>query len=650
MASALVGDHAHSMNPAFVLHCAHKKLVDPHLHVIITAIKSARRFLFNCGPDIKGKFLDIASTPSRLVGQSRGPASALREYILRLGWVISKTGDIQVGAFHTINLMQDPLKRIAHFAMMSWQETLITLHSSRFKIYGMLPFSRVDTLQTLNSFADGEKVLLIREIAGAFQTKTQQNKWDCTTDDVCPWCGKEKDTRTHRTLFCSEFVDARKPHQNIVQYLIQQESSLPEFPVFHQYQHAEFLQRLHFAFPEAIISPMILDIIRNMPNKPFVCTDGSCLHQNMISVRYAAYAIVVDWAQSDTQREFEANKFLHTGEIPQTLEVIAKARVTGEQNIARAELVALVLCFENTNNFTLYTDSAYVISCVNKIQQQLPLNKWLDSSDFDLMHRLQKTFQCNNEVKKIKAHTNIKDIPDAISRYHALGNQLANDQAIHTCKTMDQPTVLELQQCFTETMQKKAELTELYRLILDLQVARAQREPYLQSQNDVDVVEQGNSQHTLWNALENWHVRSEWLFPNCNCDALKYSAYGFSFSTAIVEFFSKCQWPMNEQGPNNLTMGMAWTEVLLGIALIFGGCPPVRRWVDNEEILVQPHDHQEAKSLGITLSELTAQTVWYVKHTAALVDKDIYPKEVQQGKVSSLYLMGNPIWTTGFRF
>ena len=117
-----------------------------------------------------------------------------------------------------------------------------------------------------------------------------------------------------------------------------------------------------------------------------------------------------------------------------------------------------------------------------------------------------------------------------------------------------------------------------------------------------------------------------------------------------MDFLSKCQWPKDEQGPNNLTMGLAWTEVLLGIALIFGGWPPVRRWVDNIEILVQPRTHQEAKSLGITSSELTAQTVWYVKHTAALIDKHIYPMDIQQGKVPSLYLMGNRIWTTGFRF
>ena len=120
----------------------------------------------------------------------------------------------------------------------------------------------------------------------------------------------------------------------------------------------------------------------------------------MISVRYAAYAIVVDWAQSDLQREFEANKFLHTGEMPQTLQVIATARVTGEQNIARAELFALVLCFEYINNFTLFTDSAYVISCVKKIQRQLPFTKWLDTADFDLMLRLEKTFHVNNEVQR----------------------------------------------------------------------------------------------------------------------------------------------------------------------------------------------------------------------------------------------------------
>ena len=117
------------------------------------------------------------------------------------------------------------------------------------------------------------------------------------------------------------------------------------------------MQSFCFAFPEAIISPSILDII-SITCQAIVYTDGSCLHPNMISVRYAAYAIVVDWAQSDLQREFEANKFLHTGEMPQTLQVIATARVTGEQNIARAELFALVMCFEYINNFTLFTDSA----------------------------------------------------------------------------------------------------------------------------------------------------------------------------------------------------------------------------------------------------------------------------------------------------
>ncbi len=650
VASAIIGDYSHSMNPAFALHCAHRKLVDPHLHVILLAIKSARRFLMSCDLQTKEKFLAIASTPSRLVGQSRGPASAIREYILRLGWVISRNGDIQVGAFHSINLVQAPMKRIAHFAVMSWQETLVTLHSSRFKLYGLLPFSRIDTIQTLHSFNENEKVLLIREIAGAFQTKAQQNKWDVTTQDICPWCGVEKDTRTHRILFCSKFEDIRKKHQSIVQTMIQQESSLPEFPVLHQYQHAEFLTRLHFAFPEAIISSQIIDVICSLSNKPYIYTDGSCLHQNVISARYAAYAIVVDWAQSDLQRENEANRYLETGEIPQTLQVIATARVTGEQNIARAEFYAILLCFEHLRNFTLFTDSTYAASCVKKIEQNIPYTKWIDTADFDLMMRLKNAFQQNCEVKKIKAHTNILEITDPISRYHALGNKLANDQAILTCKTMDPAAVHELQQCFLETMQKKSELKELYRLILDLQVARSLRQQSLQSQDDGEDMEQGNSKHTLWNAMETWHVCSEWHFPTtCSTDALKSSAYGFSFSMAIVDFFSKCQWPLDEQGPNNLTMGWSWTEVILGIVLTFGGWPPVRRSVDNNEILIQPRSHLEAKSLGITLSEVTAQTVWYVKHTAALLDKDIYPNDIQHGKVSSLYLMGNPIWTTGFR-
>ncbi len=651
VANALVGDFSRSMNPAFVLHCAHRKLVDPHMQVILLAIKSARRYLHSCDEDSKRNFLEIAATPSRLVGQSRGPASALREYILRLGWVIAKNGDIQVGAFQKVNLFIDPLKRIAHFAMMSWQENLVVLHSSRYKIYGTLPFSRIDTIQALSTFADHEKILLIREIAGAFQTKVQQNKWDVTTQDICTWCEQEKDTRKHRILFCSKFNDVRIPHKKIVQQLIEDESLLPDFPIHQQYQHAEFITKLHFAFPEAIFSNRILDVLNNLPNKFCVYTDGSCMHQNQISVRYAAYAIVVDWAQDDQQREYEANLFLKTGILPKTLQVIAKARVTGEQNIARAELYAIVLCFESLSNFTLFSDSAYAISCFEKIQQQQPSSKWLDASDFDLMCRLQKVFKNENDVQKIKAHTDICKISNPVSRYHALGNKLANDEAIQTCKTMEPTVVQELQQCYTDAVRKKAELIDIYRLVLDLQAARAQRQQYLQTNDEADNDAPVGSQHTLWHALESWHVCSEWQFPIAyNGEALKFSAYGFSFADAVVAFFKQCQWPNDEIGPQGcLTMGWAWTEVLLGIAMTFGGWPPVRRIINDSETFIQPWNHQEAQSLGITLAELTAQTVWYVKHVAALVDKDIFPKEIQQGKVSSLYLMGNPIWTTGFR-
>ena len=58
------------------------------------------------------------------------------------------------------------------------------------------------------------------------------------------------------------------------------------------------------------------------------------------------------------------------------------------------------------------------------------------------------------KFKKNKAHTNINDHAD-ISRYHALGTKLANDQAIHTRKPMDSPTVSEFQQCFQKRCSKK---------------------------------------------------------------------------------------------------------------------------------------------------------------------------------------------------
>lgn len=86
VAHSPIGESAHSMSPAILMHCAHAKLLDPGLFVILQSLKSARRFLLQANEQNRQHFLYLVSRPCEHVGYAKGPASALREYLLRLGW------------------------------------------------------------------------------------------------------------------------------------------------------------------------------------------------------------------------------------------------------------------------------------------------------------------------------------------------------------------------------------------------------------------------------------------------------------------------------------------------------------------------------------------------------------------------------------
>ena len=108
IAYALLGEKSHSMNSAIFLNCATIQHVDPHMYVLWRSIKAAQQFLQRCSPEVQRAYLAMLPKPSRVPGQSHGPASALREYLCRLSLTCSPTGDIQVTAFRSCNLVTTP--------------------------------------------------------------------------------------------------------------------------------------------------------------------------------------------------------------------------------------------------------------------------------------------------------------------------------------------------------------------------------------------------------------------------------------------------------------------------------------------------------------------------------------------------------------
>ena len=107
LVTALIGESNRSMNPALYLNLADEKLLDPHVVVILKAVKEARRFLWQAEQHDKESFLHIASCPGKHQGKSNGPASALREYLSRIGWQLDRFGKFVGACENDLHLLQD---------------------------------------------------------------------------------------------------------------------------------------------------------------------------------------------------------------------------------------------------------------------------------------------------------------------------------------------------------------------------------------------------------------------------------------------------------------------------------------------------------------------------------------------------------------
>ena len=75
---------------------------------------------------------------------------------------------------------------------------------------------------------------------------------------------------------------------------------------------------------------------------------------------------------------------------------------------------------------------------------------------------------------------------------------------------------------------------------------------------------------------------------------------------------------------------------------------PVRRSTGNDEQWVVFHTTAEAVAQDSNLAGQRINTWKLVQHIQSLTPQRLWPYEVGQGKVSSLYLLGSTSFTTGF--
>ena len=609
---ALVGEHVQTLSSAIFIQCVDLRDLDPCFKVILNAVKQARRFLRKSTADEKSLFLQIASSPGNFQGLTQGPASALREYLQRLGLQCSPTGDIMMTAMRHCNLMTTSFRDLRKYLRMNWQCQILMHHTQRPKLYNLTPINPDATHRLLRKYKPKQQLLLLREIAGGFQTQQQQSNWN-DADGICNFCHSHPDTKIHRTFDCIVFQEIRQPFTDMLDELREMNEDIVELPVIHVHPHYEFHDALLHSMPQPKLDVDLISKLRTLGMRcPTFYTDGSCKYPTSPGTSYSAFAIVCDVCCTDEQRKDFACTYRYTEQFPNALQVVAIGRTQGHQAIHRAELQALLVLFEQLDMFEAYTDSATAIACIDACRRAADLEELADHDDFDLLQRFFLTVSREKKVHKIKAHQKLVDISDDLLLFRALGNHMADQSANKACVELLPEVVAQLEEFHADFCQQQTILKQFFDLNLQLQTARAQ---VTQQDGDIQYDNSGNKQDLFCN----WTISSPWTFPNdIGDDEVLHTAWSLQWSVAILNWMENCSWPLE---PTEGDPGLSWVELALSLVLSNQMWLPVKRLRAGQELILQPITADETESLQLTLAEQATVAYSMVTQIMGLVVK-----------------------------
>ena len=506
-------------NSAITLACT-PGLIDPMLYVILTAIRSARHYLLQVDQAGANKFLKIASRATGLAHSCRGPASCLKYFLLKLGWTISPSGDLHVGAFLSLNIMQHSFQQIARKAQQSWNEHLLLFFSYRKSISTLLPISSVDTKQILRKFSSKQCHCLMREIAAAFQTRLQQSKWDSNVDSSCVYCGAE-DTRWHRVFECPAFTDIRENFQETIAFYLERDTSIHELPVIHIPRDHAFVEQMFYAHPEINFDETAVTKINALAQQLAdhgqylnMYTDGSCIGQESPTTRFSAYSVVADLCKTDCERKQHALTFQQTAVIPSVFLNLAAARVTGDQGIHRAEKYAILAIADNFNFVTVHIDSQVALNLAFAAQKaQTPYDLEGDD-DFDIAIRLWLVLRDKSiNFVKVKAHQDVSQTQDLLTVFFQLGNQMADNLATLACKSHIPALASQYQQMHSAHQKEKEHLHNWYQMLLAFSEKRLQLDKNNQLDHDTNRVTINKTRCDYLDLFSRWTISRQWKPP-----------------------------------------------------------------------------------------------------------------------------------------
>eukprot|EP00438_Fugacium_kawagutii_P023361 Skav208164 [mRNA] locus=scaffold1044:64123:65856:- [translate_table: standard] len=485
----------------------------------------------------------------------------------------------------------------------------------------MLPIDGIGTTRLLPEFTGAQRLVLLREICGGFQTSEQKAKWDHTVSSNCPWCHASVDDRPHRVFHCAAFDSVREQFAPLLHELEEDFFHLAALPTLRVTGNRYLFQQLLQSFPAPTLQSSVQDQLLGLyvnVQVPFY-TDGSCAFPSQPVIRFASYGVVADLAVTDDRRKDEANRFLVTNKLPDTLVPIAAARLSGRQCIHRAEIAAIWWVFVRFPSACVYTDSQDAHDWVERLQLDPFLVIPPLHPDHDLLCQLQQCLRPGHVTVKVKAHQDCCQVRPLLACYHALGNRAVDELVGATNKDLFPAVAAQLWEFADEYLQACERLRTFYKYLLQLAEAR-DKLPVTGEELQETTVPQP---HRILDQLRGYDAGGDWTCPRTLCeDWLSYSAWGLHST------------------PGPVPLGITWVEISLAVILHLGMWLPVlRKQSDGATYVVQPTSHQHALMIGTCIGEQSWIMSQIFSHFQALTPERVIPT-VQRGKVLSLTAYG----------
>ncbi len=314
----------------------------------------------------------------------------------------------------------------------------------------------VDTdsfFKNVATFDHEEQSILKNHAGGTQYTNDAKSHFDTHTSDLCPFCKNDRDTRTHRILFCPVLAPCRTHFNPKVWKALRENELLRHFALLPMDPVVCSLRKM-LTNPWPVIQVQF-------SRKLHIFTDGSCYHNEYRHFAIAGAAAVV-FENENNDAPIVTQRFL----LP-----------THDHTSFRAEIFATYLAVQICTQPTIYTDCQAVFDEWQHILRTFSSGSRPQPSDHidlwePIIQTIQHTFQ-NIKVVKVKAHS-------SENNWVSKANAKADSEA-KMAVTNDSP---EMFHTITTQVHTYLELRNIQHQVMIFQVQAATFEFNFQRKND----------------------------------------------------------------------------------------------------------------------------------------------------------------------